>query len=144
MIEEKTRLLHLLDDYISADGLTIVIGSEHSAPDLQRFSLVVSSYSDGRTVRAVGVIGPTADALLEGDQRRRLVVQGHQPDGRLASPDPRFAATAVRSLSTTRHGRQSARYGRRLGAGGDQPGDAWHGRSTRWPSSSASATTTTI
>ena len=58
MIEEKTRLLQLLDDYISADGLTIVIGSEHSAPDLQRFSLVVSSYSDGQTVRAVGVIGP--------------------------------------------------------------------------------------
>jgi heat-inducible transcriptional repressor len=58
MIEEKTRLLHLLDDYIGADGLTIVIGSEHNAPDLQRFSLVVSSYSDGRTVRAVGVIGP--------------------------------------------------------------------------------------
>lgn len=58
MIEEKTRLLLLLNDYINADGLTIVIGSEHSAPDLQRFSLVVSSDSDGRTVRAVGVIGP--------------------------------------------------------------------------------------
>ena len=26
MIEEKTRLVQLLDDYISADGLTIVIG----------------------------------------------------------------------------------------------------------------------
>jgi heat-inducible transcriptional repressor len=58
MIEEKTRLLQLLDDYIGAGGLTIVIGSEHSEPDLQSFSLVVSSSSDGRTVRAVGVIGP--------------------------------------------------------------------------------------
>jgi heat-inducible transcriptional repressor len=58
MIEEKTRLLRLLDDYISADGLTIVIGSEHIAPDLQPFSLILSSYSDGQTVRAVGVIGP--------------------------------------------------------------------------------------
>jgi heat-inducible transcriptional repressor len=58
MIEGKTRLLQLLDDYINADGLTIVIGSEHNAPDLQRFSLVVSSYSDGHAVRAVGVIGP--------------------------------------------------------------------------------------
>ena len=58
MIEEKSRLLQLLDDYISSDGLTIVIGSENSAPDLQHFSLVVSSDSDGRTVRAVGVIGP--------------------------------------------------------------------------------------
>ena len=41
--------MQLLDDYISADGLTIVIGSEHSAPDLQRFSLVVSSYSTDGT-----------------------------------------------------------------------------------------------
>jgi heat-inducible transcriptional repressor len=59
MIEEKTRLVQLLDDYIRADGLTIVIGSEHNAPDLQRFSLVVSTYSDGRSTGAVGVIGPT-------------------------------------------------------------------------------------
>jgi heat-inducible transcriptional repressor len=59
MIEEKTRLVQLLDDYIRADGLTIVIGSEHIAPDLQRFSLVVSTYSDGRSTGAVGVIGPT-------------------------------------------------------------------------------------
>jgi heat-inducible transcriptional repressor len=59
MIEEKTRLVKLLDDYISGDGLTIVIGSEHSAPDLQRFSLVASTYSDGHGTGAVGVIGPT-------------------------------------------------------------------------------------
>ena len=59
MIEEKTRLVQLLDDYIRADGLTIVIGSEHIAADLQRFSLVVSTYSDGRSTGAVGVIGPT-------------------------------------------------------------------------------------
>jgi heat-inducible transcriptional repressor len=59
MIEEKSRLVQLLDAYITADGLTIVIGSEHNVPDLQRFSLVVSSYSDGRTVGAIGVIGPT-------------------------------------------------------------------------------------
>lgn len=59
MIEEKTRLVRLLDDYISSDGLTIVIGSEHSTPDLQHFSLVVSTYSDGHGTGAVGVIGPT-------------------------------------------------------------------------------------
>src|ERR687889_335154 len=45
MIEEKTRLVQLLDDYISGDGLTIVIGSEHVSPDLQHFSLVASTYS---------------------------------------------------------------------------------------------------
>ena len=59
MIEEKTRLVQLLDDYISADGLTVVIGTEHHSPDLQRFSLVASTYSDGRGTGAVGVIGPT-------------------------------------------------------------------------------------
>lgn len=59
MIEEKTRLVKLLDDYISGDGLTIVIGSEHSSPDLKRFSLVASTYSGGHGTGAVGVIGPT-------------------------------------------------------------------------------------
>jgi heat-inducible transcriptional repressor len=58
MIEEKTRLVKLLDDYISGDGLTIVIGTEHHTPDLQRFSLVVSTYSGGHGNGAVGVIGP--------------------------------------------------------------------------------------
>jgi heat-inducible transcriptional repressor len=59
MIEEKSRLVQLLDDCIGADGLTIVIGTEHIAPDLQHFSLVVSRYSDGQASGAVGVIGPT-------------------------------------------------------------------------------------
>jgi heat-inducible transcriptional repressor len=59
MIEEKTRLVQLLDDYMSTGGLTIVIGSEHTAPDLQHFSLVASTYFDGHGTGAVGVIGPT-------------------------------------------------------------------------------------
>ena len=59
MIEEKTRLVHLLDDYLGTDGLTVVIGTEHHSPDLQCFSLVASTYSDGHGTGAVGVIGPT-------------------------------------------------------------------------------------
>lgn len=59
MIEEKTRLVKLLDEYLSGDGLTVVIGSEHHAPDLQSFSVVASTYSDGHGTGAVGVIGPT-------------------------------------------------------------------------------------
>ena len=59
MIEEKTRLVQLLDDYMGTDGLTVVIGSEHHAPDLQHFSLVASTYFDGHGTGAVGVIGPT-------------------------------------------------------------------------------------
>jgi heat-inducible transcriptional repressor len=59
MIEEKARLVQLLDEYIGADGLTIVIGSEHHSPDLRRFSVVAATYSDGRSTGTVGVIGPT-------------------------------------------------------------------------------------
>jgi heat-inducible transcriptional repressor len=59
MIEEKTRLIQLLDDYLGTAGLTVVIGTEHLTPDLQCFSLVASTYSDGHGTGAVGVIGPT-------------------------------------------------------------------------------------
>lgn len=59
MIEEKTRLVQLLDEYLGGTGLTIVIGSEHHTPDLQPFSVVVSTYSNGAATGAVGVIGPT-------------------------------------------------------------------------------------
>ncbi len=59
MIEEKTRLVQLLDAYMSAGGLTVVIGSEHHDAALHRFSLVASTYSDGHGTGAVGVIGPT-------------------------------------------------------------------------------------
>lgn len=59
MIEEKAKLIQLLDEYMRADGLTVVIGSEHHSPDLQRFTLIASTYSDGRGTGAVGVIGPT-------------------------------------------------------------------------------------
>jgi heat-inducible transcriptional repressor len=59
MIEEKARLLRLLDECISGDGLTVIIGSEHQSPDLQRFTLIASTYSDGHGTGAVGVIGPT-------------------------------------------------------------------------------------
>jgi heat-inducible transcriptional repressor len=59
MIEEKARLIRLLDDYMGSDGLMVVIGSEHNATEWQRCSLVFSTYSDGRGTGTVGVIGPT-------------------------------------------------------------------------------------
>jgi heat-inducible transcriptional repressor len=59
MIEEKTRLVQLLDDYINGAGLTVVIGSEHPSPDLRSFSIVTATYNDRRGMGAVGVIGPT-------------------------------------------------------------------------------------
>jgi heat-inducible transcriptional repressor len=59
MIEEKARLIRLLDEYIVGEGVTVVIGSEHNSTEWQRCSLVFSTYSDGRGTGTVGVIGPT-------------------------------------------------------------------------------------
>jgi heat-inducible transcriptional repressor len=58
MMEEKERMVHLLNQYIEGPGLTVVIGAEHAAPDLRPFSLIASTVVDGATTRTVGVIGP--------------------------------------------------------------------------------------
>jgi heat-inducible transcriptional repressor len=59
MVEEKQRLVRLLNEYIDGPGLTVVIGTEHSDPGLRPFSLIASTYFDGRGTGLVGVIGPT-------------------------------------------------------------------------------------
>lgn len=58
MMEEKERMVHLLNEYIEGPGLTVVIGAEHTAPGLRSFSLIASTALDGATMRTVGVIGP--------------------------------------------------------------------------------------
>jgi heat-inducible transcriptional repressor len=59
MIEEKQRLVRLLDEYIDGAGLTVVIGAEHQEPTLRSFSLIASTYDDGTGIGTIGVIGPT-------------------------------------------------------------------------------------
>jgi len=59
MVEEKQRLVKLLDAYLDAPGLAVVIGAEHPDPDLHACSVVVASYQDGARRGAVGIIGPT-------------------------------------------------------------------------------------
>jgi heat-inducible transcriptional repressor len=59
MIEEKQRLVHILNEYIDGAGLTVVIGAEHLDPSLRPFSLVASTYEDGAGTGTIGVIGPT-------------------------------------------------------------------------------------
>jgi heat-inducible transcriptional repressor len=59
MIEEKQRLVRLLNEYIDGPGLTVVIGVEHADPHLRPFSLIVSTFDDGTGTGTVGVIGPT-------------------------------------------------------------------------------------
>lgn len=59
MVDEKQRLVRLLNEYIDGPGLTVIIGAEHSDPELRPFSLVASTYFDGRATGMVGIIGPT-------------------------------------------------------------------------------------
>ena len=58
MIEEKDRLVGLLNQYIEGPGLMVVIGTEHVDPSLSQFSLVASTYSGGHGTGTVGLIGP--------------------------------------------------------------------------------------
>jgi heat-inducible transcriptional repressor len=59
MMEEKQRLVHLLNEYLEGPGLTVVIGAEHTDPNLRSFSLVASTFFDGQGTGSIGVIGPT-------------------------------------------------------------------------------------
>lgn len=59
MVEEKERLVQLLDAYLDGPGVAVVIGGEHQDPQLRGCSLVVAKYGDGARRGAVGVIGPT-------------------------------------------------------------------------------------
>jgi heat-inducible transcriptional repressor len=59
LIEEKQRLIRLLNECIDVPGLTVVIGAEHQDPSLRSFSLVASTYEEASGTGAVGVIGPT-------------------------------------------------------------------------------------
>jgi heat-inducible transcriptional repressor len=59
MIEEKQRLVRLLNEYIDGPGLTVVIGAEHPDPHLRPFSLIASTYEGGMGIGTIGIIGPT-------------------------------------------------------------------------------------
>ena len=59
LIEEKSRLIRLLSKYIDGAGLMVVIGTEHTSPDLKPFSLVTATYSEGHRAGTIGILGPT-------------------------------------------------------------------------------------
>jgi heat-inducible transcriptional repressor len=75
MMEEKERMIRLLNEYIDGPGLTVVIGAEHTAPNLRALSLVASTVVDDGATRTVGIIGPLrmhysrAIALVDGTTR---------------------------------------------------------------------------
>ena len=59
MVEEKQRLVAMLNEYLDGPGLRVLIGAEHNDPELRPFSLVAASYFDGRSNGMVGIIAPT-------------------------------------------------------------------------------------
>ena len=58
MIEEKDRLVRLLNRYIDDPGMIVIIGAEHRTENLKNLSLVASTYFDGNQTGCVGIIGP--------------------------------------------------------------------------------------
>jgi heat-inducible transcriptional repressor len=60
LFEHKTRLIHLLDTSIGAQGVQIYIGGESQLVPMDEMSMVVAPYTvDGRVVGTLGVVGPT-------------------------------------------------------------------------------------
>ncbi|HET6514260.1 MAG TPA: heat-inducible transcriptional repressor HrcA [Thermodesulfovibrionales bacterium] len=59
-IEDKHLIIKVLDRLSESEGVNVVIGSEHSATELKKMSMVVSSYKEGdRHIGTIGIIGPT-------------------------------------------------------------------------------------
>lgn len=59
-IEDKHLIIRLLDTLSQSEGVKVVIGSENSASDMKKLSIVVSTYNEGeRPVGTIGIIGPT-------------------------------------------------------------------------------------
>ncbi len=59
-LEDKYKLLKLLDSSAAAEGIKVFIGSENPFFEMQGCSMVVSSYQAGaNVVGTLGVIGPT-------------------------------------------------------------------------------------
>jgi len=58
-IEEKHKIVKLLDGFLQEDGVNVMIGEENPYENMKHLSLVTSTYRDGeRSLGVVGVIGP--------------------------------------------------------------------------------------
>ncbi|MEM7246146.1 MAG: heat-inducible transcriptional repressor HrcA [Acidobacteriota bacterium] len=59
-LEQKRRIVHMLNSCLNHDEVTTTIGSEHEDPDLTHCSIVATNYScDDERIGAIGLIGPT-------------------------------------------------------------------------------------
>jgi heat-inducible transcriptional repressor len=59
-LEDKQRIMRLLEGLSSAEGVNVVIGSENPDKMLRDLSIITASYKlGGRSLGSVGMIGPT-------------------------------------------------------------------------------------
>jgi heat-inducible transcriptional repressor len=59
-LEEKSRLVELLNRILEGDGMQVVIGRENPVSDLADLSVVASTYGAGdRVMGSIGIVGPT-------------------------------------------------------------------------------------
>jgi heat-inducible transcriptional repressor len=59
-LEQKSKILHILNECIEGEGIHILIGSESSDPDFKGLSLISSPYKYGdEPIGTVGILGPT-------------------------------------------------------------------------------------
>jgi heat-inducible transcriptional repressor len=59
-IEEKSKLLQLLDRVLESEGTQVFIGGEMPLPELRELSLITAPYRrEGQNLGVLGVIGPT-------------------------------------------------------------------------------------
>jgi heat-inducible transcriptional repressor len=58
-LEEKEKLLRILDHCLEAEGVNVVIGSESAVEDVTECSLITHIYKEGeQPVGVVGILGP--------------------------------------------------------------------------------------
>lgn len=57
-LEEKERMLRLLDKIVRADDLRVVIGEELDDPDVRSCAVVTARLGDSPPIGGIGVIGP--------------------------------------------------------------------------------------
>lgn len=58
-VEEKQRLIELLDLCMKQDGPSVIIGEEHQLEEMQGCSLIAKNYKmDNETVGTVAIVGP--------------------------------------------------------------------------------------
>lgn len=59
LVEERERMVCLLDETLTHKGVNITIGNENPAKEMTECSLVTTTYTVGNVLGVIGVVGPT-------------------------------------------------------------------------------------